>query len=252
MAEEGGEDGDGEGGEWLGVGGEKELGDGGGAADLGVEGAVEIGAEVVGRVAGEEVRGGEEGGVEGDGHTVAGKGWDDGGLVAKAPEGVGAGVAGEGGVVGVAEEEAVGDAGEGEGFGKEGGGGGDAVAEKRGVRGDVAEEVGPACAELSVAGPVDDEAEIGAGLVGMGVGLDGLEAGIAAGEEVELDVAVEGGGLGGGEGEVLLEGEEVVLAAGGTGEGAEVVFAGGEEGLGGGEGLAGGEVGLPSGCGGCG
>lgn len=100
------------------------------------------------------------------------------------------------------------------------------------------------CAEGAEVIALDDEAEIGAGKA-VRAGLHGLEAGVAVGEEGELDGVAEGSVFAGIEAEVVLEGDEGVVAAGGAGVAAEIVLAGGEEDGVGGDHAAGGEAELP-------
>lgn len=92
---------------------------------------------------------------------------------------------------------------------------------------------------MFVAVVVDEQAEVGVAV------FNELQAGIAAGKEDEFDVAAEYVGLLRREAEVLLEGDEVRLAAGRARMCAEIVFAGGEEDGGSLEGLAAGKRGLP-------
>jgi hypothetical protein len=202
--------------------------------------------EVVRGVAGEESVRGEAAAVQCKSEAVAGKGGDDGGLIADGPQ-----VFSDG----VTAEEAVRDGADGERTLEEGFGAVEARAEMRGLGEKRGERV-PAATGIAEEFTLDDEAEVG------GVGFRGpalwsrakrlfyeRETAVAAMEKEELDGVAECGDLGRCEAEVHFEADEVgVRAEERARKTAEVVLAGGEKNVrrGEGEGVAGaGDVDAP-------
>ena len=160
------------------------------------------------------MRGGP-GGVEGDGHAVAAEAGDDGHLIAEAED-----VGWVGGIGRV--DEAVGDAEDGGGAVVERSGGRETAGKMRHGADEVGGDAGPVGA-----GSFEDVARNKQAQVGAAV-FNRLQAGIAAGEEDDLNVVFEVGGLGGGEAEEHLQADKVLRAPAAFGA-AQVVLAGGEQ-----------------------